>query len=557
MELGVPHDREPVTTDTSALPPDNELVIGLVGAVGIDLDRIQVAITLVLNEFYYRVHQIHLSHAMDSLSWDQELIAEPFDEHVDSYMTAGDKLCSPECWDRRDAFALLGIHAIALKRREVSGNMEIPDDREAYILRSLKRPEEVTRLRQVYGSRFVLIAAFSPGTRRAAYLENRIKESRTKPHPSEPVFTVEHLMRRDEKEHVPWGQNVVGTFHLADFFIDATDLDEKVTVETEDGGANQELKHRADLKRVFEILFGHPHRTPSRDEFGIFQATAAMRRSAELGRQVGAAICTRDGDVVAVGANEVPKAGGGLYWEGDEGDRREFKLGRDTSDERKREIAEQIVKRLAGADLLIEGTDEEAVLEEIARTDIDNLIEYIRAVHAEMAAITDAARRGIAVQDCTIFVTTFPCHHCARHIVAAGLCRVVYVAPYAKSMAAELHEDSIVVAGEKDPDDPRVRFEPFVGVGPRRYLELFEAPPRKDKLGKIPEFDPTHAQPRLSDLDPPDLRQEYLHYLRRERLAQDLLRDITADHEPKMKTDPPPNHDEGTGAAPAEQASQD
>ena len=55
----------------------------------------------------------------------------------------------------------------------------------------------------------------------------------------------------------------------------------------------------------------------------MFQAAAAMRRSAELGRQVGAAICTKAGDVVTVGTNEVPKAGGGLYWEGDEPDARE------------------------------------------------------------------------------------------------------------------------------------------------------------------------------------------------------------------------------------------
>ena len=539
----------PVQRSTSpAPPPDNELVIGLVGAVGIDLRKISTSLSVVLNEFDYRVHEIHLSEAMNRLSWDEELVEAPVDEHISSYMSAGDKLCSRDCWDRKDAFGLLAVHGIALKRQEISGDIDVPLDREAYILRSLKRPQEVRLLRQVYGSRFILIAAFSPATRRQAYLENLIKESRTKPHPSTPEYTATDLMRRDEKEHLDWGQNVLGTFHLADIFIDASDLDAKSDVVDMEGATRRDLKHRAELKRSFEILFGHPNRTPSRDEFGIFQAAAAMRRSAELGRQVGAAICTKDGDVVAVGANEVPKAGGGLYWEGDKGDRREFRLQRDTSDQRKRKIAQQVVQRLAKADLLIDGADEESVLQEIARTDIDNLIEYIRAVHAEMAAITDSARRGIAVDGSTIYVTTFPCHHCARHIVAAGITRAVYVAPYAKSMAEELHADSIVVASEPDERDPRVRFEPFVGIGPRRYLELFEAPSRKDQVtGEVHKFEPRTAQPRLSDLDPIDLRRDDLHYIRRERLAQELLRNIIDERDPKLVVDPPPEPLESAG----------
>ena len=193
--------------------------------------------------------------------------------------------------------------------------------------------------------------------------------------------------------------------------------------------------------------------------------------------------------------------------------------------------------------MLIEGVDSDAILREIANTDIDNLIEYIRAVHAEMAAITDAARRGASVEACTMYVTTFPCHHCARHLIAAGIERVVYVAPYAKSMAETLHNDALVVASEPDSRDRRVRFEPFVGVGPRRYLELFTMPERKDRLGKVRPFDPLTAQPRLSDLDPPDLRRDRLHYVYRERLAQSLLAQVTDERGPKLSAEPPEDED--------------
>ena len=64
---------------------------------------------------------------------------------------------------------------------------------------------------------------------------------------------------------------------------------------------------------------------------------------------------------------------------------------------------------------------------------------------------------GAKVDECTLFATTFPCHHCARHIVAAGIRRVVYVAPYAKSRAVDLHDDAIVLG----PTSERIRGFPL------------------------------------------------------------------------------------------------
>jgi cytidine deaminase len=108
----------------------------------------------------------------------------------------------------------------------------------------------------------------------------------------------------------------------------------------------------------------------------------------------------------------------------------------------------------------------------LAGTQVLNVIEYGRAVHAEMAAITDAARRGVSIQDSTLYCTTFPCHLCAKHIIAAGIKRVVYIEPYPKSAAAVLFKDSMVV----DPEMPvveRVSFESFVGIAPSVYSFMF------------------------------------------------------------------------------------
>ena len=60
--------------------------------------------------------------------------------------------------------------------------------------------------------------------------------------------------------------------------------------------------------------------------------------------------------------------------------------------------------------------------------------------------------------------------NCAKHIIDAGLTRVVYIEPYAKSKALEFHDDSIIPPEEESAeDDHRVRFEPFSGIGPRRF----------------------------------------------------------------------------------------
>jgi deoxycytidylate deaminase len=284
------------------------------------------------------------------------------------------------------------------------------------------------------------------------------------------------------------------------------------------------------------VLFGHPNRTPTRDEVGMFYAAAAARRSAELGRQVGAAICTEGGSLVAVGTNEVPRAGGGLYWEGDADDAREFTKGSDTNDLRKRQIAEEVAGNLVDERLVAPGVGADRLADVIGGSAIDDLIEFVRAVHAEMAALTDAVQRGISVAGDVVYVTTFPCHHCARHIIAAGIKRVVYIAPYAKSLAEELHGDAICVdPPAPDPDRREVTFEPFVGVGPSRYLSLFEMPRRKDKrTGQIVPFDPEHALPRISEIESVDMQPEVQPYVRRERRAFELLGRIQAERSPRF-----------------------
>jgi cytidine deaminase len=493
--------------DDQTWPSQTELVIGLVGPVGIDLGEVYDELAHVLSAFRYECHDIHLSDQLRALDWTEELVERPADERLWSYMSAGNLL--RELWNRDDAFALLAINAITIERQKFSGDREKPLERHAYVLRSLKRKEEAERLRNVYGSRFVQLSLYAPKEARLAHLQDRIQKSRVHPYASEPVFSAERLVERDENESTDHGQQVRGIFHEGDFFVDVRrDLNREIT-------------------RIVEILFGHPNRTPTRDEAGMFQAVAASRRSAELGRQVGAAICTHEGSVIAVGTNEVPRPGGGAYWEGDPRDAREFTKGHDTNDLRKARIARDLVDQLVDEKLIREKARAQLTAI-ISASAIDDLIEFVRAVHAEMAAITDAARRGISVANTALYVTTFPCHHCARHIVAAGVRRVVYVAPYAKSLAGELHDDAICIDPETVvPDRHEITFEPFVGVGPARYLSLFAMPRRKDKAtGEVIQFEPANAMPRIDEIEPLDMLAEVQPYVKRERRAFELLQRV-------------------------------
>ncbi len=133
---------------------------------------------------------------------------------------------------------------------------------------------------------------------------------------------------------------------------------------------------------------------------------------------------------------------------------------------------------------------------------ISNLIEYGRPVHAEMSAITSAARLGLSVNKAFLYCTTFPCHLCAKHIVASGIKKVIFIEPYPKSLASYLYADSIEVENKFSAD--KVIFYPFTGVAPRRFIDFFllrDADKRKQADGKKIEWQKYTATPRLKRFD--------------------------------------------------------
>jgi cytidine deaminase len=496
-------------------PPGEELFIALAGAVGTELEAVSRELQLALRPYDVHADEVSLSAGLRDLPGQAELPEAPYDERVDAYMTAGNTL--RERWQRGDSLALLAIPAMRARREAAT------HPRVAHILRSVKHPDEVETLRTLYSDRFFLVSAYRPRDQRLDAVRRLIEDSTASPDPADWSYLPEHLLERDEREAGDYGQQLRDAFHLADFFIDASDRD----------------RMRPQLQRFVALIFGDGFRTPSREEYGLACAEVAALRSAELGRQVGACLTAPDGEVLALGTNEVPKAGGGLYWEGDSGDAREFHRGSDTNDERKREIADDIVQGLSERGLLSDDAlrgDPTTLLDVVMRSRLGALTEFGRAVHAEMAALLDAGRRRASLVGAKLYTTTFPCHNCARHMITAGVSEVIYVAPYAKSQAFRLHEDALVVAASEPPEG-KLHLRPFVGAAPRLYPRVFAAGNRKTRSGEVIELDKPRARLIGAETGPAEFRPPTAPYLAREDRALELLAQLLTEPEPDVEDD--------------------
>jgi deoxycytidylate deaminase len=476
----------------AAMPPrtqvldyaNTELIIGLVSPVGTNLSAIQQSLFDHFRKFEYAVNPIKLSSFLERVSpatLGVVLRNKPEYERIKTRMDAGNAL--RERTGRGDYLALHAANEIAQTRRYGPGGRE-PRPRTVHLLDSLKNPDEVAVLRKIYGSGFFLLGVYSPEVDRCDYLQA---------HKGIPLAQARRLITRDRAETSKLGQQTRDTFHLADAFISVGD-----------DGSRQ-------LWRFIDLIFGHPFHTPTRDENAMFLAYAASLRSADLSRQVGAVVVSATEEVIATGANDVPRFGGGLYGpEPSEDDQRDFKKGFDSNRQQIREVAEDTIRRVLGSSYTQEM--EQTLVEKLKPGRLYDLTEFGRAVHAEMEALTACARIGVSPRGGTLYTTTFPCHNCAKHIVDAGISRVVYVEPYPKSQALALHADSMLLEErdgdqKSEPSHPvlqrKVRLTPFIGIGPRRYVELFSMrlgggePKIRQKNGLAVTWDPRRASPRV------------------------------------------------------------
>lgn len=361
------------------------------------------------------------------------------------------------------------------------GGLPLPG-RRAYIIDSIKNPEELLLLKQIYGETLCLFGVFAPDNLR----RQRLLNDGTEQH------EVDAILDRDQNEYPTFGQKTRKVFVEADFFL-CNDR------KTEELGAS--------VDRLLDIIFNTRIRTPTRAESAMYEATSAASNSACMSRQVGASIVSRGGELISVGWNDVPKFGGSLYREDDQStwntekqrvednDHRCFKWQKKIchNETRRVSIKDKIMDRIMASPIAVAGATRaqaEAILE---GTEIDDLIEFSRSIHAEMDAILGVAREGKhSLVGSTLYTNTYPCHNCARHIVAAGIQSVVYIQPYRKSLATALHSDAIT----EDPDQrDKVVFRQYDGVSPRNYLRLFTQSAERKRNGHVVSVDHMIAVP--------------------------------------------------------------
>lgn len=487
---GLSIERQYLTTGIN----DGELVVGIVSAVGTEYKRVTESLIDRLKGFGYEVEEIRVSSCLPSFSGGSEY------ERIKSYMQAGNQL--------RESSSNNAILAAGVAKNIAASRKAASSSKRAYIINSLKHPREVEFLRKIYGDGFYLIGIHADEKRRHQHLTE--DKSMTQAQANQ-------LIQIDEDESFDHGQKTRDTYHLSDFFLNL-------------GSNNDQVKNR--LQRFLELIFSHPYKNPTFDEFAMFMAFNSSVRSGDLSRQVGAVI-SREKQIIATGANDVPKSGGGLYWaEVDEAtgkieddlDGKDYTREGDSNKQAQVEIIHEIAQSLLEEGLV----DRESELElhkALKASKISDLTEFGRVVHAEMDALLSCSRSGIPTTGSTLYCTTFPCHNCAKHIIASGINRVVYVEPYPKSRALDFHSESILLKSELETassdTSKLVSFEPFIGVGPRRFLDLFSMSlgsgsklRRKDKSGSILDWDKANAPIRT-----PLLSKSYLEI---ERAATEM-----------------------------------
>ncbi len=473
--------------DTITERRSQELVIALVGPVGSGVSTAAGFLRdLLSNDFGYTVRPIIKPSEIIRSEASRVGISAPPKAPLDAYITqmqtAGNAL--------RERFGnnYLAEKAVEqiYKFRKANGGYSDSDvplpGRRAYIIDSLKNPEELALLRQIYGETLCVVGVFAPDEMRAA----RLKDNGVA------TDAVQRIMDRDRGEPATFGQKTRKLFVEADLFLCN---DHK----------QEELKTK--ILRFLNIIFNTSVHTPYRAESAMYEACSASANSACMSRQVGAAIVSAEGELIAVGWNDVPRFGGGLYgedqqsvWDSERGalldkDFRCFKWkGCICHNETRRvDIVDKIAKRIYGSAVLKKGAIYNDVRSLLVGTEIDSLIEFSRSIHAEMEAILSVAREGRhSISGATLYTTTYPCHNCARHIVASGITTVVYIEPYDKSLATALHSDSIT----EDPNDKtRVVFRQYDGVAPRSFLRLFRPAADRKKDGEVMKRSQKHALP--------------------------------------------------------------
>src|SRR5258708_13957075 len=179
--------------------------------------------------------------------WRDLPVGAPADVRYLALMTAGDTL--RQLMDSNDAAALLAVREIVAIRAKTIKNAGSKGV--AFIVDSLKTPEEVAHLRSLYGKRFFAIAVHGPRARRCKELASQIAPTRHATQAGAYQAVAEELVYRDERgsDANYYVQNTAAACPSVDLVC------ESFSSELDDA-----------IDRFFRALLGDPYVTPTRAE---------------------------------------------------------------------------------------------------------------------------------------------------------------------------------------------------------------------------------------------------------------------------------------------------
>lgn len=434
---------------------DKEIVIGLVAPIGVDLDNIQEKLRILFENNSYHVEEIELSSLLKNNTPDNTSEREISEPNHRSLFRKKINYCN----EVRKQYGNHSLTQIVFRElKKLRDKNENNEKNIVFLVRQLKRPEEVLFMRDTLGRAFFCLGINAPKEIRRENLERKIKQQSY-------IVLEQVLIEReaaeliaiDQYETNDYGQCIQDTFPLCDYFLNVNN--------------NLDIY----LNHFYKIIFHDSTNHPFPEETYMAMAYITALRSSSLMRQVGALIVDENDMIVSTGYNEIPKTGGGFEDHTTSPHKDNYNHKINSNNVIKEENIMELLKFIFKDDEYTE-KDINTKYDEIKNNKslaINNTIEFHKDLHAENGAIIQSARFGRSTKNCTMYVTTFPCHLCTKNIIGAGIKKVIYIEPYPKSKAKDLFDTNIMIHSSNPPTNI-IHFEPYSGIAPRHYLEAFD-----------------------------------------------------------------------------------
>lgn len=463
-----------------------ELIIGLVCPLGAGKDK-DIFIENLKAALTARGVQVDLINTTDeAINIDKEETIPPSFKY---YIKM--QICS---WLRNNisnSILSYGVIKAIQKRRAINRKLDKPT---VYLIDQLKNPDEYTLLTHVYGLNYLQLSLFSSEEARMQRLEDEFdresekditqtrlnmiikkqihlspcfKSRIKKRHPAyikklkslvngymkfiyhspsielikKDFLDCDFKINRDGKSDS--GQQVSKLFHLSHYFFNI------------DMQSAQEASLHAQIEKFCNLLTGKQHECPTQDEFAMSLAyQASVRSNYPKDTQIGAAIISERGEVIAVASIRAPSPDSNTKLIDKNKVMEGYFFYKD-----KTKKWEAILKQHQKA---VEALGLSGLGEFISDS-----LDFHPCTHAEIAALLDAAKLGISTLGTTLYTTTYPCHLCAKDIICAGVSKVVYLGAYPKSKNKRLYPNNIT--SDPHPANDKIPFVFYTGIGPKRY----------------------------------------------------------------------------------------